>query len=230
VQVRGDVAGRQAAAVQHEDLVVTPLKATLALAHDLRGEAPVPVTRRVNPDRAVLGDQRLRRRPVPSVPGPAGRFLVRFVAEVVGQLDLHRPLHQALGQLGEQPAGPGDLLLRRGAGEQLINHLIADPPVDRHPKRSIDPAAAHRPIYRPTADLVHGVVPMGVQCAARGFARLGSQCGGRNANAFRATRLFSCSDRCTTIGAYHLADEERSSRASQKFDNPSYLIGFAEST
>ena len=52
---------------------------------------------------------------------------MRLITEMVGQLDLHRPLHQPLGQIGEQPAGPGDLLLRARAGEQLIDHLIADP-------------------------------------------------------------------------------------------------------
>ena len=59
---------------------------------------------------------------------------MRLVADVVGQLDLHRALHQALGQLGEQPAGPGDLLLRRRAGEQLVDHLVADPPLDGIPR------------------------------------------------------------------------------------------------
>jgi hypothetical protein len=61
------------------------------------------------------------------VAGAAWRFLVRLVADVVGQLDLHRALHQALGQLREQPAEPGELLLRARAGEQLVDHLIADP-------------------------------------------------------------------------------------------------------
>jgi hypothetical protein len=46
---------------------------------------------------------------------------------MVGQLDLHRPLHQAPGQLRQQPAGPGDLLLGLGAGQQPVDHLIRDP-------------------------------------------------------------------------------------------------------
>jgi hypothetical protein len=37
---------------------------------------------------------------------------------MVGQLDLHRAFHKALGQLGQEPPGPGDLVLRRRAGEQ----------------------------------------------------------------------------------------------------------------
>ena len=58
---------------------------------------------------------------------------MRLVAEMVGQLDLHRPLQQTLGQIGEQPAGPRDLLLRARAGEQLVDHLVADP-LRRHPQ------------------------------------------------------------------------------------------------
>ena len=52
---------------------------------------------------------------------------MRLIAEMVGQLDLHRALHQPLGQLRQQPARPGDLLLGPGAGQQLIDHLIRDP-------------------------------------------------------------------------------------------------------
>jgi hypothetical protein len=68
-----------------------------------------------------------------------------LVAEVVSQLDLHRPLHQPLRQLREQPAGPNDLLLGPGAGQQLIHelvrelsaqvvgHPVKDPTRPRHP-------------------------------------------------------------------------------------------------
>jgi hypothetical protein len=52
-------------------------------------------------------------------------------AEVLGQLDVHRALHQALGELREQPTGPNDLLLGLRAGEQLVDHLI------RHPAASL---------------------------------------------------------------------------------------------
>src|ERR1700750_246641 len=62
--MRLDVACREPPAIQRQDLVVEPLEATLALADDLRLEAAVPVPRRVQRDLAVLGDQRLRTRPV----------------------------------------------------------------------------------------------------------------------------------------------------------------------
>ena len=148
LEVRGYVARRQSPGVEREDLVVEPLKAALAFADDLRLKAAVTVAGRVDLDLPVLGDQRLRCRAVARVPRAAGRLLVRLVADVVGQLDLHRALHEALGQLGEQPAGPGDLLLRRGAGEQLVDHLVADPPVGRHPESLPQAAAASSTIHR----------------------------------------------------------------------------------
>ena len=79
---------------------------------------------------------------------------MRLVADVIGQLDLHRALHEALGQLGEQPAGPGDLLLRARAGEQLVDHLIADPPIRRHPQSLPQPAAASRTVNGPVHQLL----------------------------------------------------------------------------
>jgi hypothetical protein len=46
---------------------------------------------------------------------------------MVGQLGVHRPLNEPPGQLGKQPTGPDDLFLRLGAGEQLIDQLVAEP-------------------------------------------------------------------------------------------------------
>ena len=51
---------------------------------------------------------------------------MRLVPEMVGQLDLHRPLHQPPGQLRQQPAGPGDLLLRPRARQQLVNNVVRE--------------------------------------------------------------------------------------------------------
>ena len=48
---------------------------------------------------------------------------MRLIAQMVGQLDLHRALHQPLGQLRQQPARSGDLLLRASARQQLIDHV-----------------------------------------------------------------------------------------------------------
>ena len=49
---------------------------------------------------------------------------MRLIAEVIGQLDLQRPLHQSLGQLRQQPARTDDLLLGPRPGQQLIDELV----------------------------------------------------------------------------------------------------------
>ena len=103
LEVRLDVAGRHAARVQRQDLVVEPLKAALALADDLRLEAAVAIAGRVDRHPPVLGDQRLGRLPVARVARAAGRLPMRLVAQMVGQLDLQRSLDQPLGQLPPTP-------------------------------------------------------------------------------------------------------------------------------
>ena len=60
LQVRLDVPGRQAAAVERQDLVVEPLEPPLPLPHDLRLERPVPIAGRLDPHLALLGEKRLR--------------------------------------------------------------------------------------------------------------------------------------------------------------------------
>jgi hypothetical protein len=130
LQMRLDIPGRQAPRIQREDLVVEPLKPPLTLANDLRLEAPIPIARRVDADRAVLGDQRLRRRPVPGIARPARRLLMGLIPQMVGQLDLHRPLHQPLRQLAQQAARPRDLLLRPRPREQLIDQLVREQRLD----------------------------------------------------------------------------------------------------
>ena len=48
-----------------------------------------------------------------------------LVAEILGQLRRHRPLHQPLRQLRQHTARADDLLLATGAREQLVDHLIS---------------------------------------------------------------------------------------------------------
>jgi hypothetical protein len=60
---------------------------------------------------------------------------------VVGELDLHRALHEALRQLRKQATRADDLLLPVGAGEQLVEHPVREKlpspgPVD-HPPREV---------------------------------------------------------------------------------------------
>jgi hypothetical protein len=62
--VRLDIPRRQPPGIQGQDLVVKALKAPLALLDDLRFKRAVTIPRRVDRNPAVLGDQRLRCRPV----------------------------------------------------------------------------------------------------------------------------------------------------------------------
>ena len=130
LQMRLDIPGRQAPAIEREDLVVEPLKAPLTLAHDLRLKRPRPIARRVDLNRPLLGQQRLRHRPVPRVPSTPGGLLMRLIAQVVCELDLHRPLHQSLRELAQQSAGPGDLLLSPSAREQLVDQPVRQKRLD----------------------------------------------------------------------------------------------------
>ena len=79
-----------------------------------------------------------------------------LVAELAGQLGVHRPLHQPLGQPSKQTARTDDLLLRPGAGEQLIDQLVTET-VTQLGRQPFDPELVrHRaaiPIVRPTGSL-----------------------------------------------------------------------------
>ena len=55
---------------------------------------------------------------------------MRLIAQMVGQLDLHRALHQPLGQLAEQTARAGDPFLGARPGQQLIDHLVRQQRLD----------------------------------------------------------------------------------------------------
>jgi hypothetical protein len=70
--------------------------------------------------------------------------LVRLVAEMLGQLGRHRPLHQPLRQLREHTARPDDLLLRPSAREQLVDHLVGEAIANR--VRKLERLAAIRSV------------------------------------------------------------------------------------
>src|SRR6266545_7322493 len=66
--------------------------------------------------------------PLRVLPAPPGGSALRLIAQVLGQLGGHRALHQPLDQVGEQAAGPDDLLLRARAraSEQLVDERVAE--------------------------------------------------------------------------------------------------------
>ena len=123
-QVRLDVAHREPARVERDDLLVKPREAALALAHDLGVKRALAVPGRLDPHRPVLGGKRLRRAAIAGVARSARRLLMRLVAEVLGQLGAHRALHQPAREIRQQPAGPDDLLLGPSASEQLVDQLV----------------------------------------------------------------------------------------------------------
>src|SRR5207248_1229968 len=75
-------------------------------------------------------------------------LLVRFVAEMLGQLGRRRPLHQPLRQLREHAIGPDDLLFGAGAGEQLVDHLVRETVAKR--VRDLERLAAARSLRSPS--------------------------------------------------------------------------------
>jgi hypothetical protein len=87
-------------------------------------------------------------------PAPARWSRVRVTAQVAGQLDLHRPLHQPLGQLAQQATGPDDLLLRPGSRQQLVDELVRQLPTQvighpvKHPRRRRHPPKRLSPLPR----------------------------------------------------------------------------------
>src|SRR6266511_1070974 len=131
-QVALDVAGRHAAGVEREDLLVEAVEGTPVLGHDPRLEAALPVARQLDPDRPILRAQRLRRRPVAPIRLPLGRLSARRIAEMLPQLDTGRPFDQTAPQLVNQPIRTGQLLRPLVLPEQLIDQLVRDLHVAHH--------------------------------------------------------------------------------------------------
>ena len=98
-----DLAHRHAAGIEAQNLVVEAVEPGLALGDQLRLEAAGPVTRHRNVDRAVLGQDRLRARPVAAVPAATARGIAFLIAQMLAQLGPKRTLDQRLLELLEQP-------------------------------------------------------------------------------------------------------------------------------
>ena len=93
---------------------------------------------------------------------------MRLVAQMVGQLDLHRSLDQPLGQRRQHPAGPGDLLLGPRTGQQLVDHLIWKLATIGQLERSAQPSSIDRVSHQLVAQhrpLEHRRHPIPVQGA-----------------------------------------------------------------
>ena len=99
-----DVAGAQPLGIEGQDLIVHLGKAALALAHELRFERAIAVTRRLNRDFAVLAFQAFGGGAVAAVAAAAPGRGMLLTAEMLIQLGVQRRLDGQLDQLlGEGP-------------------------------------------------------------------------------------------------------------------------------
>ncbi|KDE96751.1 hypothetical protein Y900_029350 [Mycolicibacterium aromaticivorans JS19b1 = JCM 16368] len=125
--MRRDLTGGQALRVQRQHDLVHAVQATLAFLDDLRLEGRCPIARHVKFDRAGgVGQHRLGAGAVADVARPRLGRVVFLIAEVLGHLLIERGLEDRLGQLLEQPVGPGQrqaLLL--GQSDQFDRSLLA---------------------------------------------------------------------------------------------------------
>ena len=119
-QVALDLAHRHAARVEAQDLVVEAVEPGLALGDQLRLEAAGPVARDRDLDLAVLGQDRLRARPVAAVAAAAAGRVALLVAKMLGQLRTKRALDQRLLQLLEKPVLAGQVFGLLIVSKQLI--------------------------------------------------------------------------------------------------------------
>jgi hypothetical protein len=120
---RLDLAHREAAGVQRQNLVVEAGESPLVLADQLRRERPVAITRDVERQRAVVGQDRLTARAVAVIDGPRRLLAARRIPEMVRQLAAEHPLDQGLL---EPLRNDLDLALRHragGAGELVEDRL-----------------------------------------------------------------------------------------------------------
>jgi hypothetical protein len=124
LQVPLDLARRQAARVQRQDLPVQLRPPPLALFHQLRLELAVAVARRFDLQLAERPLKRLFRRPVPAVAAVGTGWIVLAVAQVRRQFPAQSPLHHSLGQLRQHPL---HILHRPGVPHQAVQSLVALP-------------------------------------------------------------------------------------------------------
>src|SRR6266542_2829423 len=153
-QVPLDLAGRQPAGVEGEDLLVEAVERTGVLRDDPRLERRVAIAWQPDRDRPVNRPQRLRRDAVTPVRLPLGRLGARRIAEVLLQLGAGGTLDQPLAQPVDQPVRAGQLLRPLVLPQQLIDQLVRDLHLAHHgppsgPPDGIAPTAATPRSSRP---------------------------------------------------------------------------------
>src|SRR5207248_7263040 len=109
-QVPLDLSDRQPAGVEADHAIVKPDPPSLALLDDLRLKRALAIPRRADPQRALIGQNRLPRPTVASVARATRRRVTRLIAQMLGQLGLERSVKQPARQLPQQPVRARDLL------------------------------------------------------------------------------------------------------------------------
>src|SRR5580700_10554032 len=118
----------------------------LAFGDQLRLEAAGAIARHRNPDLAILGQDRLRARPVPAVALAASGGIASLVAEMLGQLGAKRTLDQCLFELLEKTIGPRQILGLLIVSKQLIQQLRCNRRIGRHVSL-LDKVNSQKPAY-----------------------------------------------------------------------------------
>ena len=123
-----DLAGRQAARIQRENLIVEAFKASLVLGDDLRLEGGVAVARHGNGEGAEVAFEGLGGLAVAGVAAFVAFGVVLGVAEVMGEFGLHGAFEQGFGELLEQAIFAEHVVGLFIVLEQFVNQID----VDRH--------------------------------------------------------------------------------------------------
>jgi hypothetical protein len=92
-----DVADAHAVGIQPDHDLVDAVKATLALAHDLRFRGTGAIAGNLKIDAASLGHQPFGLHPLRLLPDPRPGRIADVVAQVVGELFSQRPLEHRFG-------------------------------------------------------------------------------------------------------------------------------------
>jgi hypothetical protein len=108
-QVRGDLTVSEPLRRQRDHQIIDSGQPSLALRHDHRLEAGLPVPRHLNLNRPRLGHQRFRPRPIPRIPAITTRRVVFTVPEMIVHFPFQGGLDDHLGQPGQQATLPGQL-------------------------------------------------------------------------------------------------------------------------
>jgi len=125
-QVGLDVAYRQPSGVEPNDLVVHPVDPGLALLHQLRLEAAVPVPRDRHWQFPVLPLQHLGRCAVAAIGLARRRVLALFIAQMRGQLRTQHPFHELDLQLFHQPGVAKQIFRALNPLQQFVQQFLGE--------------------------------------------------------------------------------------------------------